>query len=49
MRFVRLYTGEDGQSHLEEMEAPTAPVGQAPFEPATGVSFRRSGPGNVMD
>ena len=49
MRFIRLYTGEDGQSHLEEMDAPTAPVGQAPFEPATGVSFRRSGPGHVMD
>ena len=49
MKFVRLYTGEDGQSHLEEMDAPTAPAGQATFEPASGVSFRRVEPGHVMD
>ncbi|MDP6100861.1 MAG: hypothetical protein QGH66_05510 [Dehalococcoidia bacterium] len=49
MRFVRLYTGEDGQSHLEEMDAPMALVEQAPFEPVTGVSFRRYPPGHVWD
>ncbi|MEE9201599.1 MAG: hypothetical protein V3U31_00200 [Dehalococcoidia bacterium] len=47
--FVRIYSGEDGQSHFEELELPTAPVGQAPFQAATGIGFRRSEPGDFMD
>lgn len=47
--FIRIYTGEDGQSHFEELELPTGPVGQAPFQASTGISFRRSEAGHFMD
>jgi uncharacterized cupin superfamily protein len=47
--FFRLYTGEDGQSHFEELDLPTGPGGRSPFEAATGIGFRRSEPGAVRD
>lgn len=47
--FVRIYSGEDGQSHFEELELPTGPVGRSPVQAATGISFRRSEPGDFMD
>ncbi len=47
--FIRIYTGEDGQSHFEELDLPTGPVGQVPFQEATGISFRRSEAGHFMD
>jgi len=42
MRLFRLYTGDDQQSHLEELKMPFAPgqLGeQTPLQPATGVVF----------
>ena len=47
--FVRIYSGEDGQSHFEELELPTGPVGRSPVQAATGISFRHSEPGDFMD
>lgn len=46
---IRIYSGQDGQSHFEELALPTGPVGRAPFQAATGISFRRSEPGDFMD
>lgn len=47
--FIRIYTGEDGESHFQKLDPPTGPVGQAPIQAATGISFRRSEAGRVMD
>lgn len=47
--FVRIYSGEDGQSHFEELELPTGQGGRSPIQPATGISFRRSAEGDFMD
>jgi hypothetical protein len=44
MRFFRLYTGDDQQSHLEELKLPFAPgqfAEQTPLQPTTGVIFTR--------
>jgi hypothetical protein len=52
MRIHRLYTGTDGQSHLEELKIPFAPGGmgeQAPMQKANGVVFSRVQPGAFMD
>ena len=52
MRIHRLYTGTDGQSHLEELKIPYAPGGmgeQAPMQKAHGVVFSRVAPGAFMD
>src|SRR5712692_6011709 len=52
MRIHRLYTGTDGQSHLEELKIPFAPGGmgeQAPMQKAHGVVFSRVQPGAFMD
>ena len=55
--FARIYTGDDGRSHLEEM-APTfepfvdtegAHGEGTPLEPATGITFRRNPPGYFLD
>ena len=40
--FYRLYTGEDGQSHLEEMAPPET-------QDATSIIFRRAEPGEFID
>ncbi len=47
--FVRIYTGQDGQSHFEELELPTGPAGRSPLQAATGISFLRMEPGKFMD
>ena len=46
---VRIYTGEDGQSHFEEMEMPTGSVEDSPVLPATSITFRHSEPGEFID
>ena len=47
--YFRLYTGEDGMSHLEELDWPKGPEGHAPFQPASAIGFRRDEPGLFMD
>ena len=42
--FVRIYSGEDGQSHFEEIDPPMAPVQHSPpyivqVQAATGIAF----------
>jgi quercetin dioxygenase-like cupin family protein len=54
--FVRVYTGSDGQSHVEEVALALAPFvdvegahGEGtPVEAATGVTFRVSPPGYFL-
>lgn len=47
--FVRLYTGDDGQSHFEDQNAPKDPFTVAPVRESAGYSFHRSEPGYFMD
>ena len=47
--FVRLYSGEDGQSHFEDLDPPMGPVEQSPMQAATGITFRNSEPGEFID
>lgn len=47
--FVRMYTGEDGESHFEEFEPAMAPPTRAVLQAATGISFSRAQPGHFMD
>ena len=52
MSVVRIYTGDDGQSHFQEVELPFAPrTGSetTPSQPASGVAFMRYQPGLVQD
>ncbi len=52
MRICRLYTGDDQQSHLEELKVKFAPgqlAEQTPLQPATGVIFTRMAPGAFVD
>lgn len=48
MKITRLYTGEDGQSHFEEVDIPLEDAGEigrlSEAEPATGIIFRETGP-----
>ena len=44
--FVRLYSGEDGNSHFEELDLP---VGQFSGQAATSVTFLRSELGYFVD
>ena len=46
---VRIYSGEDGQSHFEELDFPTGPAGRSPLQEAKGISFSRFEPGQFMD
>ncbi|MBV8054349.1 MAG: hypothetical protein JO071_03820 [Deltaproteobacteria bacterium] len=44
MRLFRLYSGDDQQSHLEELKMAFTPgqlAEQTPLQPATGVIFTR--------
>lgn len=53
----RVYTGNDGQSHLEEMHLPLEPFVDTegaygkgtPLEAATGITFRVAEPGYFLD
>ena len=52
MRLYRLYTGNDGQSHLEELKIAFAPGGmgeQAPMQKVNGIVFSRVAPGTFSD
>ena len=48
MPFTRLYTGADGQSHLEEMDPSSHPTLQELLS-ATGISFSIAQPGHFSD
>jgi hypothetical protein len=47
----RLYTGADGKTHVEEIEAKFGPNGTDPFKlmAAPGAEIRRAPPGRVVD
>ena len=55
--FIRVYSGADGQSHLEEFEPDWNPFvdtegahGEGtPLESATGITIRRNPPGYFLD
>ena len=52
MQVVRIFTGEDGESHIEEMELPFEQVGHAlrtATEAATGVQFSSLKPTQLVD
>lgn len=52
MQVVRLYTGDDGESHIEEMELPFEQMGHAlrtATEAATGVQFSCLRPTQLVD
>lgn len=48
MQITRLYTGEDGESHFEDIEIPLKQAGNigrlSELEEATGIIFRETGP-----
>ena len=46
---VRLYSGEDGQSHFEEIELPAGPDGRPLMQAATGISFSSHEMGWFLD
>ncbi len=46
--FVRMYTGPDGRSHLEDFSPPTG-TGSLPLEKGQGGIFRRYAPGPFVD
>ena len=52
MQVVRVYTGEDGESHLEELELPYEKIADAEvtaMRAASGVQFRRAPSGTFLD
>ena len=52
MQVVRLYTGDDGESHFEEIDLPYEKVAEAErtaVEDAQNIHFRRYQPGNFID
>lgn len=52
MQVFRVYTGADGESHLEELELPYEEVAHAhrtAMQGATGIQFRKDPPGKFQD
>ena len=52
MQVVRIYTGDDGESHFEELELPYEKVADAErtaMQKASGIQFRKAPPGNFHD
>jgi quercetin dioxygenase-like cupin family protein len=52
MRLFRLYSGSDGQSHIEEINLSFTPgkfAEQSPTQPAASISFSRMTPGTFVD
>ncbi len=52
MKIVRIYTGNDGESHFEEIEMEFGPMGTTEttqLQAATGIAFRRAPVGHVQD
>ncbi len=48
MGIFRLYTGQDGQSHLEELDLASHPE-LTSQQPTAGIAFRTSEPGRFSD
>jgi hypothetical protein len=48
MDISRLYTGPDGQTHLEQLSLDTHPQ-LATMQQAAGIQFRSTPPGNFID
>lgn len=52
MDVVRIYTGDDGESHFEDLNLPYEKIAHAEItaqQSATGISFRRTQPGDFVD
>ncbi len=53
LRLIRLYTGDDGQSHIEKSEIPYTISNErnqhSPWFPVTNVCFAESPPGSSLD
>jgi hypothetical protein len=52
VRVTRIYTGEDGQSHFEDLDVPLEPTGESLLSglvPLKGVMFRHNKPGYRLD
>jgi hypothetical protein len=52
MQVVRIYTGDDGESHFQELDLPFEAVANAERTAAQnsgGISFSRTQPGNFID
>ena len=52
MRLFRLFSGSDGQSHLEQISLSFTPgqfAEQSPTQPATSIAFSRMAPGTFVD
>ena len=55
--YVRVYTGDDGKSHIEDFDPPFEPFVDVegaygdgtPMENATGITIRRGAPGYFLD
>jgi quercetin dioxygenase-like cupin family protein len=47
--FLRIYAGNDGQSHFEEMDIPSGPAGRSPVQAVKTISFTHQKPGTVID
>ena len=46
---TRLYTGEDGESHFEELDMDVGEYPWGELKDATGVMFRHDEPGTFLD
>lgn len=48
MGFMRLYSGDDGESHIEEMDLESHP-NLTELQATKGIQFRQSDPGSFSD
>ncbi len=46
---VRIFTGDDGQSHFEELDLPTETVQRIPTKPGEDLVFRKSAEDSFSD
>ena len=47
--FVRIYTGDDGQTHFQDLDLPSERVVHSGMQVTPGVNFRRFEPGYFSD
>ena len=47
--FARLYTGDDGRSHIEDLDLDAGPIKWLTEQPTASITFRSSQPGNFVD
>lgn len=47
--FLRIYTGEDGRSHCEELLVPSGSGGRSPAQAVKTLSFTHQPPGTFVD